>query len=57
VADELLIVLDPERRTGAKVKDSLRAVGFPLRVLAREHVDSVRERKRLLLIISEIDKP
>ena len=53
---KLFIVADTERRARAKVKNGFCAVGFPLRVFAEKHVQSVGKHKRFPLVISEILK-
>ena len=52
--DELFIVANSQRRPRTKVKNSLCTVGFPLRILTEEYVQTVREIKTLALVISEI---
>ena len=54
VADKLFISAAARRSARAKVKNSLRAVGFALRVSAENDVESVGELNVFIFVISEI---
>ena len=54
--NELFIMTDTQGSACAKIENGFGAVGFPLRVFAKEHVQSVRKDKFFALVISEILK-
>ena len=52
--DELAVVANAQRSARAKIKYGFRAVGFPLRVFAEQHVNPFGKGERFVLVISKI---